>query len=117
MVNHYIRAWRKHRGLTIDQLADMMEREPGVPVISSVSLGRIERGLQPYSQANLEAIADALDVTPALLLENDPEQGGQVLDLARMVNEVDARTRETIMVMVEAAINSARRDKKGAADA
>lgn len=110
MVNHHIRAWRKHRGLTIDRLAEMMEREPGVQLITSVSLGRIERGLQPYSQANLEAIAEALDVTPAMLLEQDPNQTGEVTDLARLVSKADDTTRSTILAMVRAAIRHATSD-------
>lgn len=35
-------------------------------------LSKLERGLLPYNQQNLERIAQALNVTPAALLELDP---------------------------------------------
>jgi transcriptional regulator with XRE-family HTH domain len=55
----FIRQWRKHRGYNLEQLAEMVG-------ITHASLSRIERGLQPYGQALLEALAEALstDVPP-----------------------------------------------------
>lgn len=50
-----------------------MESEPGVPLLSHVSIGRIERYEQPYSQDVLEALATALGRTKADLLERDPD--------------------------------------------
>ena len=61
----FIREWREHRGLTLEQLADRTET-------THASLSRIERGRQPYSQALLERIADALMVDPADLLIRNP---------------------------------------------
>lgn len=52
--------------LTLEQLADRVE-------MTHASLSRIERGLQPYSQVTLEAIAHALQTDPASLLMRDPE--------------------------------------------
>jgi transcriptional regulator with XRE-family HTH domain len=61
----YIRAWRQHRALTIEQLADRTE-------ISTASLSRIESGKQAYNQGHIEVIADALNCRPADLLGFDP---------------------------------------------
>jgi transcriptional regulator with XRE-family HTH domain len=61
----FIRDWRKHRGLTLERLA---ERIP----MANASLSRVERGLQPYSQPMLEAIAEALMCEPADLLMRRP---------------------------------------------
>ena len=61
----YIRQWRKHRNLTQEQLSARI-------FISYASLGRIERGKQPYSQGILEALAAALNTDPASLLMRDP---------------------------------------------
>lgn len=70
----YIRQWREAAnggvGYTLDEMVGRMA-ELGVP-ITAASLSRIERGIQPYSQDILEAIAVALDRSPADLLENDP---------------------------------------------
>lgn len=61
----YIRQWREHRGKTLEQLGEIID-------MTHVSISRIERGLQPYSQPVLEAIADALQTDPASLLIRDP---------------------------------------------
>jgi transcriptional regulator with XRE-family HTH domain len=61
----FIREWRQSRGLTLEQLSDRIG-------ITHASLSRIERGLQPYSQPLLEAIADALQTEPASLLMRNP---------------------------------------------
>lgn len=42
----YIREWRKHRGLTLERLAERIES-------TTATISRIERGRQPYSQAIL----------------------------------------------------------------
>jgi transcriptional regulator with XRE-family HTH domain len=67
----FIRAWRKHRGLTLTQLADRLATELEVD-ISEGQISRIERGETPYSQDILEAIAAALRCEPADLLVRDP---------------------------------------------
>ena len=41
--------------------------------MTHASLSRIERGLQPYGQALLEALAEALSADVASLLIRDPE--------------------------------------------
>jgi transcriptional regulator with XRE-family HTH domain len=62
----FIRAWRNHRDLTIEQLAERTE-------ISTASLSRLESGKQKYTQGHIEAIADALNCRPADLIGFDPQ--------------------------------------------
>jgi len=62
---HFIKEWRKFRGLTQEQLAERV----GV-AISSIS--QLETMKQGYSQPTLEAIADALNCEPADLLMRNP---------------------------------------------
>jgi transcriptional regulator with XRE-family HTH domain len=82
--NHYIREWRLYRGLSLRKLAARMEKEPGgAEIISHVSIGRIENGIQPYSQPILEALSVALNVSKSALLEVNPEKEGEVVDLMR----------------------------------
>lgn len=85
----YIAEWRKFRGYSQVRLEHRMERSPGEPLISRVSIGRIEKGLQPYSQPILEAIAEALDCTPWELLEVNPLKQGEVVDLMRFIRSMD----------------------------
>lgn len=67
----FIRQWREHRGLTLETLAERVgEHLPAG--FTHASLSRIERGLQPYSQAVLEAIAEELQTDAASLLMRDP---------------------------------------------
>lgn len=66
----FIRQWRKHRGLTLEKVADRVTTS-GVD-ITHASLSRVERGIQPYNQPLLEAIAEALQTDVASLLMRDP---------------------------------------------
>lgn len=61
----FIRAWRKHRGLTLEHLAARIG-------VTHASLSRIERGEQPYNQDLLDLLADALMCAPADLIVRDP---------------------------------------------
>lgn len=63
--NHYIREWRKARGLNIPQLA----KKTG---LTGSLISQIEIGRSRYSQKSLEAIAAALHTHPGLLLYVDP---------------------------------------------
>jgi transcriptional regulator with XRE-family HTH domain len=70
----YIRKYRKKAGLTLEQLEDRLNvMHPELEGTTHASLGRIERGLQPYRQPLLEAIADALNTDTASLLMRDPD--------------------------------------------
>jgi len=69
----YIRAWRKHRALTLGKLAERLSAELELK-ISEGQLSRIERGETPYSQDILEALAAVLRCEPADLIMRDPTQ-------------------------------------------
>ncbi|TPM37028.1 helix-turn-helix transcriptional regulator [Mesorhizobium sp. B2-3-2] len=84
---HYIREWRKKRGLSLRRLAERMETEPGVLLTSHANIQRIEKYEQPYSQDILEAIAEALEVSVTDLLTVDPTKDGEVVDLLRLIND------------------------------
>lgn len=61
----FIRAWRKHRGLTLEQLSERTDMTPG-------NLSEIERGQTAYTQTTLEGLAYALSCEPADLLMRNP---------------------------------------------
>lgn len=63
--HHYIKEWRKHRGLTQERLAERVE-------MSTSSISQLETGKQSYTQDTLEALADALQCTPGDLLIRNP---------------------------------------------
>lgn len=99
----FIREWREFRGLTLERLADRVGEKIGG--FTHASLSRIERGLQPYSQPVLEAIAEALQTEPASLLmrnPNDPEGIWSVWDHAKKGQ------RQIIVDLAKTIIKSAR---------
>lgn len=68
----FIREWREYAGrmsgrpLTLEELADRVGT-------THATLSRVERGITPYSQPLLEAIAEALGTDPASLLMRNPD--------------------------------------------
>lgn len=92
----YIRAWRKKRGYTLD---DMVGRLAVLGVdTTGASLSRIERGQQPYSQDILEAIAEALDVSPWDLLKNNPEiPEAEVIDFLAHLDAQELKQAESVL--------------------
>jgi transcriptional regulator with XRE-family HTH domain len=63
--HHFIKEWRKYRGLSQDAFANELG-------ISKATLSRIENRLIPYGQGFLESCADILDCTRGDLLERSP---------------------------------------------
>jgi transcriptional regulator with XRE-family HTH domain len=100
----HIREWRKHRGLTLRDLADRINAGREAPLISYASLGRIENGQQPYSQDILEAVATALQVDePALMLCSQPRETEQLLNVWPQLNTKERRMAIGIMQAILAA--------------
>lgn len=62
---HFIKEWRKFRGLTQDQLAERIG-------INRAYLSKIEGGKRRYDQPFIEAAAEVLRCEPADLLVRDP---------------------------------------------
>lgn len=81
---HYVREWRKFRGLTQEQLA---ERTP----FTSGAISQLETGRTRYTQEMLEALAFALDCRPGDLLNRDPNKEGDVVDLFDGMTDDDKR--------------------------
>lgn len=69
MARHFLRAWRKHRGKTLEAVAEQLH-------MSHSQLSRIETFRQPYNQQLLEKLADLYmcDVVDLLIRDpSDPE--------------------------------------------
>ena len=78
--SHFIKAWRKFRNLTQEQVAERMG-------IDASTFGRVERGKVPYDQDFLELAAVALRCDPWDLLHRDPSKEGNVIDMMRALDE------------------------------
>jgi transcriptional regulator with XRE-family HTH domain len=58
-----------------------LERAGEAVGMSHAQLGRIERGLQPYNQALLEALAELYRTEPASLIMRDPTRDDAIWSL------------------------------------
>lgn len=65
MARHFLRAWRKHRSKTLEQVAEHLH-------MSHSQLSRIETFKQPYNQELLEALAELYMCDVVDLLIRDP---------------------------------------------
>lgn len=65
----YIRQWREHRGLTLEQLVSRL----GIKMVPS-NLSMLERGQRGYTQDTIERIAAALQTDVASLLTRAPDE-------------------------------------------
>lgn len=79
---HFIRQWRKFRGLTQEQLADRIG-------ISRPQLSKVEKGARKYDQAFLEAAAEELRCDVADLLVRDPTAPEGIWSIWDTLNPVE----------------------------
>lgn len=64
---HFIREWRKYRGLTLERLAERIG-------MSHQNLSKIERHQVPYNQILLDLLAEELRCEARDLIVRDPTQ-------------------------------------------
>lgn len=64
---HFLRAWRKFRGYTLEQAAERVG-------MSHQNLGKIERGRVPYNETLLELLADIYRTDRGSLIMRDPSR-------------------------------------------
>jgi len=94
---HFLKQWREYRGYSLRRLADRMEREPGIPLMSHANIGRVENFQQPYSQELLEAAAVAFNCTVEQILTVDPTKEGEVVDILALLRDKDPATVRAIL--------------------
>lgn len=84
----YLRQWRKHRGLTQEQVVNRLAilESDDVPK-TNASLSRLENGKQQVSLAILHALADIYNCETWELVGRDPTKEGVVIDMVRRLDE------------------------------
>jgi transcriptional regulator with XRE-family HTH domain len=97
-----LRSWRKHRGLTLEQLAERLHMNKG-------ALSRIERGERPYTQDFLEAVADILQCEPVDILIRDPSEPDSVWSIW---DRISPPQRDTARRILEQLAQPGEKDKK-----
>ncbi len=71
---HFIKQWRKYRGMTQATLAERLDMSEG-------NLSMLENGKVNYTQPVLERIAEELRCAPGDLIMRDPKAGGFIWDI------------------------------------
>lgn len=89
----FIRAWRLHRGMNQEQLADAIG-------VTTASLSRIETGKQPYNQRQIELIAKALNCKEGDLLSKDPTADNEP-DIVDIWDHIPAGNRQQARQILE----------------
>lgn len=90
---HFIREWRKHRGLTLEQLAERIG-------MTHQNLGKIERFKVPYSQTLLEKLAEALRTDAASLIMRNPEDPDGIWSLWDDLTPPERRTAASVLRVI-----------------
>jgi transcriptional regulator with XRE-family HTH domain len=94
----YFREWRKHRDLTLAQVAESIE-------IDSTAISRLERGASPYDQFHLQQLSALYRCTIPELLYVDPRRPRPVDELVKKAARLnDADDIKAATVMIEALI-------------
>lgn len=86
----FFKAWRKKRGLTIIEAAELSGMSQG-------NISAVERGGegdpdgQGYTQDTLEALADAYKVPPGWLTDFDPNAAGDIVSIWQRAKPEDRK--------------------------
>lgn len=76
--HHFIREWRKYRGLTQEQVAERIDQTSG-------AISQLENGIINYTQPTLEALAVALNCETGDLLSRDPAVDDAIYELQKIL--------------------------------
>ena len=95
--SNLFRKWRDYRGLTQEQVAERAQ-------LPKSTVSKLETGSKQYTQAHLEALAHALDCTPADLIGRLP---GAPNELTVLVNKVPPESVEAAVTVLKAIIKAA----------
>jgi transcriptional regulator with XRE-family HTH domain len=77
-----MRQWREYKEMTLEEVGEAVG-------LSHAQLGRIERGLQPYNQELLEALAELYGTAPASLIMRDPTNDEGIWSLWDQAKEAE----------------------------
>ena len=89
----FVRQWREARGITQEQLAELIDA-------STATISRIESGKQNLTMSAIDAIAEALNVEPLDLMYRDPNN--QVDTIFAEIKGATAEQQEQISRVVRA---------------
>lgn len=86
----YVREWRQHRDMTLEQLADMVD-------MKASALSYLERGQSGYTQGTMERIAAALRTDVPSLISRNPSSDPDAIDIADIMRGASPEQRAEII--------------------
>ncbi|MES0218028.1 helix-turn-helix domain-containing protein [Mesorhizobium sp. C280B] len=105
---YFFREWRKHRGLTQEELADKVG-------LRAPSISQLENGKQGFTDSTLAAIAKALDCRPGDLLLWGPDKvepltapirdDQEILAVLKRIEGLSARDIDVAFAVISNALN------------
>lgn len=96
---HYIKEWRKHRGLTQERLADRLDKTQSW--VSQIEQFKIE-----YTQGMLQALGEALNCDPADLLSVNPLVAGEVVDITALLRGAPLLVQQQALAAAKAVLQT-----------
>lgn len=81
-MRHYLKEWRKKRGLSQERLAERVEVSRGL-------IGQYETGATKIPEDMVYALADALFCSPGDLFDVNPLKEGEVVDITDELRGLD----------------------------
>lgn len=90
-----LRAWRTHRGLTQEQLAEAMG-------VTNSMISQLESGARRWNATHLVAAAAALECAPHQLLTTDPTKNGHEDIFADVPEEKRAEAERAVRALLKA---------------
>ena len=78
----YLAAWRKHKKLTLAQVAEDMK-------IDATAISRIERSITPYDQIHLQQMSRLYGVLIPDLLYTDPLRPQATAEVVRLAKKLE----------------------------
>jgi len=82
---HFFAEWRDFRELTQERAIERLGW-------SQSKISRIERGITPYDQDDLEVVAEAYDCTTTELITVNPFMDAELIDLLHLIETKDRKT-------------------------
>ena len=95
IVRHYLKQWRKRRGLTQDQLAERVERTRGL-------IAQYESGQTEMPESMIYALAHALAIDTWDLFKTNPEKEGELVDITDELRGLDEKERSEALGYIRA---------------
>lgn len=93
----HVRKWRKHRGMTQDDLGDLIG-------VSGSSISQLETGKQGFTDKTLAELSRALECSPLALLAQDPSRPDSFWPLFEVAEKLEGTERRRAFTTIRAAL-------------